>query len=95
MERITFITEYFEEIEIEKEYDGYYYKISDVITIVILVSICGLKNLHQIHQWAIKDRTRACGQQHGCQKDALGARYCARTTTRCRGCKESGTPPQK
>jgi len=58
MERITFITEYFEEIETEKEYDGYYYKISDVITIVILGSICGLKNLQQIHQWAIKDRTR-------------------------------------
>ena len=58
MERITFITEYFEEIETEKEYDGYYYKISDVIAIVILGSICGLKNLQQIHQWAIKDRTR-------------------------------------
>ena len=58
MERITFITEYFEEIETEKEYDGYYYKISDVITIVILGSICGLKNLQQIHQWAIKDRIR-------------------------------------
>ena len=58
MKRITFITEYFEEIETEKEYDGYYYKISDVITIVILGSICELKNLQQIHQWAIKDRTR-------------------------------------
>ena len=34
MER-TFITEYFEEIEKEKEYVGYCYKISDVIIIVI------------------------------------------------------------
>lgn len=51
------ITEYFEELETEKEYDGYYYKISEAITIVILGSICGLKNLQQIHQWAVKDRT--------------------------------------
>lgn len=54
--KIKKITEYFKEIEIE--YDGYYYKISEVITIVILGSICGLKNLSKIHQWAVKDRTR-------------------------------------
>ena len=41
----------------EKEYDGYYYKISEVITIVILGCICGLRNLQQIHQWAVKERT--------------------------------------
>lgn len=52
------LTEYFEEVETVKEYDGYYYKISDMITIIILGSICGLKNTQQIHQWAIKDRTR-------------------------------------
>ena len=39
------ITEYFEEVEITKEYDGYYYSISEAITIVILGSICGLKNI--------------------------------------------------
>lgn len=58
MENKKIITEYFKEVEIEKEYDGYYYKISEVITIVILGSICGLKNLSQIHQWAVKDRTK-------------------------------------
>lgn len=57
MENYIKITEYFEEIETEKEYDGYYYKISDMVTIVILGSICGLKNVQQIHQWAVKDRT--------------------------------------
>lgn len=51
------LIEYFEEIETEKEYDGYYYKISEVITIVILGCICGLRNLQQIHQWAVKERT--------------------------------------
>ena len=51
------LIEYFEEIETEKKYDGYYYKISEAITIVVLGSICGLRNLQQIHQWAVKDRT--------------------------------------
>lgn len=50
------ITEYFEEVEITKEYDGYYYSVSEAITIVILGSICGLKNISQIQQWAENDR---------------------------------------
>lgn len=50
------ITEYFEEVEITKEYDGYYYSVSEAITIVILGSICGLKNINQIQQWAANDR---------------------------------------
>jgi len=52
------ITEYFEEVELTKKYDGYYYSVSEAITIVILGSICGLKNAKQIHQWAENDRTR-------------------------------------
>lgn len=52
------ITEYFEEIEITKEYDGYYYSVSEAITIVILGSICGLKNVSQIHHWAESDRVQ-------------------------------------
>lgn len=50
------ITEYFEEVETEKEYDGYYYSIAEAITIVILGSICGLRNIKQIQQWAANDR---------------------------------------
>ena len=50
------ITEYFENVELTKEYDGYFCKISDVITISILGCICGLKNIKQIHQWASNAR---------------------------------------
>ena len=50
------ITEYFEEVEITREYDGYYYSIAESITIVILGSICGLKNISQIHQWAESEK---------------------------------------
>ena len=52
------VTEYFDDVELIKEYDGYYYSVSETITIVILGSICGLKNAKQIHQWAENDRTR-------------------------------------
>lgn len=50
------ITEYFEEVELKEEYDGYFCSISEVITIAILGSMCGLKNVNQIHQWATNDR---------------------------------------
>ena len=47
---------YCEDVETTKEYEGYFYKITDAITIVLLGSICGLKNISQIHQWASSDR---------------------------------------
>ncbi|WP_242843406.1 ISAs1 family transposase [Ruminococcus albus] len=50
------ITEYFEDIELYEEYDGYFCSIPDIITIAILGSICGLRNINQIHQWATNDR---------------------------------------
>lgn len=50
--------EYFEEVETEKEYNGYYYSVAEVISIVVLGSLCGLKNVSQIHQWAENARTR-------------------------------------
>ena len=50
------ITQYFEEIETTREYNGYFCSVAEAITIVILGSICGLKNISQIHQWAASDR---------------------------------------
>ena len=50
------ITEYFEDVETIKEYNGYFCSVAEAITIVILGSICGLKNISQIHQWAASDR---------------------------------------
>ena len=52
------IKEYFEEVETTKEYDGYYYQVGDIVSIVVLGSLCGLKNLNQLHQWAKNERTR-------------------------------------
>lgn len=50
------ITQYFQKVETTKEYNGYFYSVAEAITIVILGSICGLKNISQIHQWALSDR---------------------------------------
>ena len=46
------LVEYFEEVEAEDEYNGYFYSIAEAISIVVLGSLCGLKNVRQIHQWA-------------------------------------------
>ena len=43
------ITEYFEDVELYEEYNGYFCSVADVITIAILGSICGLRNVHQIY----------------------------------------------
>ena len=50
------IKEYFEDVETEREYNGYFCTVEDAITIVILGSVCGLKNISQIHQWAENKR---------------------------------------
>lgn len=52
------LLEIFEEVETEQEYNGYYYSISEAISIVVLGSLCGLKNVSQIHQWAGSEKTR-------------------------------------
>ncbi len=56
--RENIITQYFEEIETTKEYNGYFCSVAEAITIVILGSICGLKNISQIHQWADNNRVK-------------------------------------
>lgn len=50
------ITEYFTEVETTKEYNGYFCSVAEAITIVILGSISGLKNVSQMHQWATDSR---------------------------------------
>ena len=51
-----YIMDYFDEVETEEEYDGYFYNVSEVIKIIILGSLCGLKNVRQLHQWAVSDK---------------------------------------
>ena len=60
MEKII-ILKHFEELEVEEEYaryDGYYYSVSEAVKLVILGSICGLRNTKQIWQWATNEKIR-------------------------------------
>ena len=52
------LIDYFERLETTREYDGYFCSVADAITIVILGSICGLKNVSQIHQWATNEKIK-------------------------------------
>ena len=59
--RKVFIQEYFEDVEIEEEYagyDGYYYSVAEAITLMIVGSLCGLRNTRQIWQWATNDKIK-------------------------------------
>ena len=53
---IIFLMDCFDEVEAEEEHDGYFYKVSEIIKIIILGCLCGLKNVKHIHQWAVSDK---------------------------------------
>jgi predicted transposase YbfD/YdcC len=58
MEKAYKIKEYFGEVETTGEHKGYTYKVSEALTIVILGTLCGLRNTSQIHQWSNNSRVK-------------------------------------
>ena len=58
MDKIIRITEYFADIETIKEHNGYFCSVGEALTVVILGSLCGLRNVSQISQWADNERVR-------------------------------------
>ena len=64
MEKRIKIIEYFAEVETTEEYKGYFFSVVEALTIVILGSICGLRNVSQIHQWASSERVRVFLMEH-------------------------------
>jgi len=52
------IQEYFSEVETVKEHNGYFCSVGQTLTVVILGSVCGLKNVSQISQWAGHERVK-------------------------------------
>jgi len=44
------IIEIFTEVETIKEHKGYFYSVEEAVIIVMLGSLCGLRNISQIHQ---------------------------------------------
>ena len=58
MENKNNIGEYFAEVETIEAYNGYFISVSAAITISILGTFCGLRNMKQIHQWASNSKIR-------------------------------------
>ena len=58
MEKQYKLVECFEDVETTEEHSGYFYSVGETLTIVILGSFCGLKNVNQIHQWANNGRVK-------------------------------------
>ena len=52
MDIVGNIAGYFEEVETTEAYEGYWYAVKDIIVITILGSLCGLKNMILIAEWA-------------------------------------------
>ena len=57
MDRTTLV-DFFEDVETTEKYDGYFCSIAEVIGTVVLGSLCGFKNVSQIHYWAENAHTR-------------------------------------
>jgi predicted transposase YbfD/YdcC len=58
------ITEYFADVETSEEHNGYFCSVEEALTIVILGSLCGLRNVSQIHQWAAHAKMGAFWRKH-------------------------------
>ena len=58
MDKTIRITEYFTNVQTVKEHNGYFFSVGEALTVVILGSLCGLKNTSQISQWAANGRVR-------------------------------------
>lgn len=46
------------ELEKESNHKGYYYKISDVLTIMICGMLCNLQNISDIYEWSKAEPVR-------------------------------------
>ena len=64
MEKTTNISEYFESVETTKEHNGYFCSVLEALTIVIMGSFCGLRNVSQIHQWSVNARVSEFLKEH-------------------------------
>jgi len=64
MENIYEISECFTGVETTEEHNGYFCSVGEALTIVILGSFCGLRNVSQIHQWASNSRINEFLSKH-------------------------------
>ena len=64
MDKTLGITKYFSNVKTTKEHIGYFFSVGEALTVVILGSLCGLKNVSQISQWAESEHIRLFLAKH-------------------------------
>ena len=58
MSIISKLSEAMKEVEKGTQHRGYYYKISDALTIMICGMLCNLQNISDIHEWSKAEPVR-------------------------------------
>ena len=51
-------------METVKEHNGYFCSVGEALTVVIVGTLCGLKNVSQISQWADNERVKGFFAKH-------------------------------
>ena len=49
---------YFEDVETVREHNGYFCSVGEALTVVIIGTMCGLRNVSQINQWSENEKVR-------------------------------------
>jgi len=52
------IHDYFAEVETVQEHNGYFCSVGEALTVVIIGTLCGLRNVSQINQWSENEKVR-------------------------------------
>jgi predicted transposase YbfD/YdcC len=58
MDYLKKLQEMADEIETKERYRGYFYSVSDVVTILVVGLLCGLRTAHEIYQWSCAKAVR-------------------------------------
>ena len=58
------IHDYFDEVETVKEHNGYFCSVGEALTVVIIGTLCGLRNVSQINQWSENEKVRGFFGRH-------------------------------
>jgi len=58
------IQEYFEGVETVIEHNGYFCSVGEALTVVIIGTMCGLRNVSQINQWSENEKVRGFLSSH-------------------------------
>jgi len=59
MDQLSELQKCMYEVEEASDFKGYWFRISDVLSIVVCGMLCGLENMSEIYDWAISKPTRA------------------------------------